>query len=101
MTDLAFKEELRAEMRLNRTALHDLRQVNRTLVVAVNGNTEAVHEMRDDVRGMRADMREMREDIRANTATIRELAKDIRANTDAILHVLDELRGRGPSAGTA
>ncbi len=99
MTDQAFKEELRGEIRLNRAALHDSRQVNRTLVVAVGDNTEVAREVRDDVRAMRGDIREMRDAVRANTHAIREMGGLLKANTDAILHVLDELRGRGPSAG--
>ncbi len=117
MTDEAFKQELREEMRTNRAAAYDLRQVNRTLVVAVNENVgrhalrsatrfaacepscgpsssskarrreRSLREMREELRGMREDLLGMRDAIRANTA--------------AVLHVLDELRGRGPSDATS
>lgn len=115
--DADFVTELREDMKLNRAAVYDLRQVNRTLVVAVNENVVATRETRDEMREMRvqlgAEMREMRIELgaemrgmRGDMREMREMLHDMRdmlkANTEAILLVLDELRGSGgPSGATA
>jgi SMC interacting uncharacterized protein involved in chromosome segregation len=117
-----FETEMREHMRLNRAALYDFRQVNRTLVVAVNENVGVTRELRDDIHGMRGDIRELRDEVRGMRGDIRGLRDDIhemrddihgmrsdiqemsgmlKSLTEAVLLVLDELRGNGgPSAAT-
>jgi hypothetical protein len=80
-------EALEREFELNRrehkatqAALGNLRDVCRSLVVAVEELVVAVEE---------------------NTRTLRDLRAEIRAQTEGLMYVLDELRGRGPGGAPA
>jgi uncharacterized coiled-coil DUF342 family protein len=127
MVERDFQSEMRQEFKLNRAAIHDFRQVNRTLVVAVHENValtrEVLHEVRelrsevramhDDIREMRVEIHEMRvemregfreikEELQGMREDIREMSRLIKGLTDAVLLVLDRLDGNGgPSAATA
>ena len=97
MTDQAFHDELRGELRFNRSALHNLQQVDRTLVVSLQESVEALRASRIETS---ADHRSFLVQMAKVGADLEDLQDEIKANTAAVLHVLDELRGRGPSDGT-
>jgi DNA-binding XRE family transcriptional regulator len=63
----------RREHQATQAALGNLRDVCRSLVVA----------------------------LEENTRTLRDLRTEIRAQTEGLMHVLDELRGRGPGGEPA
>jgi chromosome segregation ATPase len=85
------REELRLQVRLNREAYERHFELSRREHQATQA---ALGNLRDVCRSLVVAVEE-------NTRTLRDLRTEIRAHTERLMHVLDELSGRGPGGEPA
>jgi hypothetical protein len=84
-------ESIREELRLNREAYERHFELSRREHQATQA---ALGNLRDVCRSLVVAVEE-------NTRTLRDLRAEIRAQTEGLMRVLDELRGRGPGGEPA
>jgi hypothetical protein len=93
---------IREELRLNREELRPQVRLNREGVRAPLELSRREHQATQAALGNLRDVcRSLVVAVEENTVTLRDLRTEIRAQMEGLMHVLDELRGRDPGGERA